>query len=84
MSDNNNLSIQSIMHSINGKDNFINSISVNDIAQQIRNEPKDTIYNIRDIIELQEKNKKEKQYKYESMYRQLLNLIYLKEKYVRL
>ena len=69
---NNNISIQSII----GKDNFADSISVNDLAQQIRNEPKDPIYNIRDIIEIQEKNKKQKQHKYESMYKQLLNLIY--------
>jgi len=69
---NNNISIQSII----GKDNFADSISVNDLAQQIRNEPKDPIYNIRDIIEIQEKNKKQKQHKYETMYKQLLNLIY--------
>ena len=71
MSDN-NISIQSII----GKDNFAGSISVNDLAQQIRNEPKDTTYNIRDIIELQEKNKKQKQHKYDTMYKQLFNLIY--------
>ena len=70
----NNISIQSII----GKDNFAGSISVNDLAQQIKNQPRDTIYNIRDIIEIQEKNKKQKQYKYETMYRQLLNLIYQK------
>ncbi len=71
MSDN-NISIQSII----GKDKFAGSISVNDLAQQIRNEPKDTTYNIRDIIELQEKNKKQKQHKYDTMYKQLFNLIY--------
>ena len=71
MSDNNK-SIKSFI----GSENISTSLSVSDIAQQIRNQPKDINYNIKDIIEIQEKNKKEKQRRYETMYKQLLNLIY--------
>ncbi len=68
---NNNISIDAFV----GADNIKSDISTNELAKSINNEHK-RYHTIDDIIEIQNKNKKQKNVKYEHMYRDVLNLIY--------
>ena len=66
-----NISISSLV----GSSNVSSDISVNELAKSIHNENKYQ-HKIDEIIELQEKNKKQKNIKYEQMYKDVINLIY--------